>query len=53
VKGQVGLNLQDGGTGILSSDFVLVKTCPWDLPLTIYCLLTKTNWEIFLILDNE
>jgi hypothetical protein len=52
VKGQVGLNLQDGGTGIFISDLVLVKTCPWDLPLIIYYLLTKTNLEIFQILDN-
>jgi hypothetical protein len=31
VKGQVGLNLQDGGTGIFYPLIsVLVKICPWD-----------------------
>jgi hypothetical protein len=30
-KGQVGLNLQDGGTGIFYPLIsVLVKICPWD-----------------------
>jgi hypothetical protein len=38
MKGQVGLNLQDGGTGILFLLIsVLVKTCPWDLRLFIVC----------------
>jgi hypothetical protein len=51
VKGQVGLNLQDGGTGILFL-LILNENMSLGLRLIIYYLLTKTNWEIFQILDN-
>jgi hypothetical protein len=54
VKGQVGLNLQDGGTGIfLSSDFGIGENMSLGLTANYLLSVNEDAWEIFLILDNE
>jgi hypothetical protein len=50
---KVGLNLQDGGTGIfLSSDFGIGENMSLGLTANYLLSVNEDDWEIFLILDE-